>query len=118
MIVAMLQENSLMARLKTADTSDVDSSGVEVIDPAVGWVYVGSHNFTQAAWGTLSGTAFNPVLNVCIASAVRSSIAGVYEMFFTDYKLRTRGCFFAERRKRGRSYCMFPASSREVHGRR
>ena len=33
---------------------------------AIGWVYVGSHNFTPSAWGTLSGSAFNPVLNVCI----------------------------------------------------
>lgn len=29
-----------------------------------GWVYVGSHNFTPSAWGTLSGSAFNPTLNV------------------------------------------------------
>lgn len=29
------------------------------------WLYVGSHNFTASAWGTLSGSGFNPVLNVC-----------------------------------------------------
>ncbi|KAI0076842.1 phospholipase D/nuclease [Panus rudis PR-1116 ss-1] len=29
----------------------------------VGWLYIGSHNFTPSAWGTLSGSAFNPVLN-------------------------------------------------------
>ncbi|KAI0944736.1 hypothetical protein AcW1_002374 [Taiwanofungus camphoratus] len=29
-----------------------------------GWVYVGSHNFTPSAWGTLSGSAFNPTLNI------------------------------------------------------
>ncbi|KAF7345485.1 hypothetical protein MVEN_01567000 [Mycena venus] len=29
-----------------------------------GWMYVGSHNFTQAAWGNLSGSADAPVLNV------------------------------------------------------
>lgn len=29
----------------------------------IGWAYVGSHNFTQAAWGTLSGSSFNPTLN-------------------------------------------------------
>ena len=29
-----------------------------------GWLYMGSHNFTPSAWGTLSGTAFNPTLNV------------------------------------------------------
>ncbi|KIY46453.1 phospholipase D/nuclease [Fistulina hepatica ATCC 64428] len=30
----------------------------------VGWAYVGSHNFSSAAWGTLSGSSFTPVLNV------------------------------------------------------
>ncbi|TDL27098.1 phospholipase D/nuclease [Rickenella mellea] len=29
-----------------------------------GWAYVGSHNFTPSAWGTLSGSAFTPVLNI------------------------------------------------------
>ncbi|KAJ6614239.1 hypothetical protein B0H10DRAFT_2191622 [Mycena sp. CBHHK59/15] len=28
------------------------------------WLYVGSHNFTPSAWGTLSGSGFNPVVNV------------------------------------------------------
>ncbi|KAF7289017.1 hypothetical protein HMN09_01349600 [Mycena chlorophos] len=31
---------------------------------AAGWMYVGSHNFTSAAWGNLSGTEDAPVLNV------------------------------------------------------
>ncbi|KAJ7483429.1 tyrosyl-DNA phosphodiesterase-domain-containing protein [Mycena latifolia] len=31
---------------------------------AVGWMYVGSHNFTSPAWGNLSGSASAPVLNV------------------------------------------------------
>ncbi|KZT68593.1 phospholipase D/nuclease [Daedalea quercina L-15889] len=30
----------------------------------VGWLYMGSHNFTPSAWGTLSGSAFNPTLNI------------------------------------------------------
>ena len=29
-----------------------------------GWVYVGSHNFTPSAWGTLSGSSSKPSLNV------------------------------------------------------
>lgn len=29
----------------------------------LGWAYVGSHNFTPSAWGTLSGSGFSPVLN-------------------------------------------------------
>ncbi|PAV15621.1 phospholipase D nuclease [Pyrrhoderma noxium] len=30
----------------------------------VGWVYVGSHNFTHSAWGSLSGSTASPVLNI------------------------------------------------------
>jgi tyrosyl-DNA phosphodiesterase-1 len=47
--------------------SDADSDIMEVKmerDDAVGYAYVGSHNFTPSAWGTLSGTGFTPVLNV------------------------------------------------------
>ena len=32
----------------------------------VGWAYVGSHNFTPSAWGTLSGTVARPILNVSV----------------------------------------------------
>ncbi|KNZ71939.1 hypothetical protein J132_05214 [Termitomyces sp. J132] len=49
---------------KTPDSDTEDDSDVEVIEPAVGWAYVGSHNFTSSAWGTLSGSGFNPVLNI------------------------------------------------------
>ena len=36
-----------------------------------GWAYVGSHNFTASAWGTLSGTGFTPILNVrCILRGI------------------------------------------------
>ncbi|KAJ7065483.1 tyrosyl-DNA phosphodiesterase-domain-containing protein [Mycena amicta] len=31
---------------------------------AVGWMYVGSHNFTQHAWGTLTGDGDSPMLSV------------------------------------------------------
>ncbi|KAJ7663951.1 tyrosyl-DNA phosphodiesterase-domain-containing protein [Mycena polygramma] len=31
---------------------------------AAGWMYVGSHNFTSAAWGNLSGSGHAPLLNV------------------------------------------------------
>ena len=47
-----------------SDTESDDSDEVEVLDEAIGWAYVGSHNFTPSAWGTLSGSAFNPILNV------------------------------------------------------
>ena len=41
----------------------------------VGWLYVGSHNFTPSAWGTLSGSGFNPTLNVSICTSSRSRSA-------------------------------------------
>jgi len=47
--------------------SETDADIVEVKmdqDDAVGYAYVGSHNFTPSAWGTLSGSGLTPVLNV------------------------------------------------------
>ncbi|CAL1698599.1 unnamed protein product [Somion occarium] len=41
---------------------EVDAQGREE-DKVIGWAYVGSHNFTPSAWGTLSGSGFNPILN-------------------------------------------------------
>jgi len=64
MILGMLQENLLVAKSSKSETSDTESEESEIVEPAVGWVYVGSHNFTPSAWGTLSGSAFNPILNV------------------------------------------------------
>jgi len=29
-----------------------------------GWCYIGSHNFTPSAWGNISGSVAEPVLNV------------------------------------------------------
>jgi tyrosyl-DNA phosphodiesterase-1 len=49
------------------DDDDDDDDGdddIQVVEPDIGWVYVGSHNFTPSAWGTLSGSGFNPILNV------------------------------------------------------
>jgi tyrosyl-DNA phosphodiesterase 1 len=47
-----------------SDTEDDDKINDEPGKEAVGWAYVGSHNFTPSAWGNISGSAFNPVLNV------------------------------------------------------
>jgi len=48
-----------------------DSDEVVEIEPGVdesgsvcGWAYIGSANFTPSAWGTLSGSSFNPTLNI------------------------------------------------------
>ena len=43
-------------------TSMRDGDGVE--EQLVGWAYVGSHNFTPSAWGTVSGSVDKPSLNV------------------------------------------------------
>jgi hypothetical protein len=81
MIIATIDTKSLPSSSLKASTShneknthntgtDDDSSDIEEVDPhpaqsVKGWCYIGSHNFTPSAWGTLSGSAFNPVLNVC-----------------------------------------------------
>ena len=51
--------------------SEGDSDIVEVKvdqDDVVGYAYVGSHNFTPSAWGTLSGSGCAPVLNVSVSA--------------------------------------------------
>ena len=54
--------------MRDTPSDDDDDEIVEVRPPrradAIGWAYVGSHNFTPSAWGTLSGSSFNPTLNV------------------------------------------------------
>lgn len=49
------------------DTDTEDDDVVEIKESSVGWVYIGSHNFTPSAWGNLSGSSFNPILNVRLA---------------------------------------------------
>ncbi|KAJ7726217.1 hypothetical protein B0H16DRAFT_1593009 [Mycena metata] len=60
------------------DATDPDSSDVEVVEikpkrteadeeekrKPHGWIYVGSHNFTPSAWGSMTGSGFSPVLTV------------------------------------------------------
>jgi len=78
MIIAMLQENALAGKRKSGertDSEDDTDDDIEVIEPAQGWAYVGSHNFTPSAWGTLSGSAFNPTLNVSCPPAVLHFLA-------------------------------------------
>ena len=49
---------------ETESESDGPENPPEVQKEAIGWAYVGSHNFTPSAWGTLSSSGFNPTLNV------------------------------------------------------
>ena len=62
-------------RLDTPSEASTDDDEIVEVSPPrtseyAGWAYVGSHNFTPSAWGTLSGTSFNPVLNVRARRAV------------------------------------------------
>lgn len=52
------------ARASTESRSERDGDEDAGSAKLAGWVYVGSHNFTPSAWGTLSGSGFNPALNV------------------------------------------------------
>lgn len=61
----MLQDNPHVRNMKGKKApEDSEDEEVEAVEPGIGWTYIGSHNFTPSAWGTLSGSAFNPVLNV------------------------------------------------------
>ena len=46
------------------DIEEVDESQFGTDPSIIGWAYVGSHNFTPSAWGTLSGSPSSPVINV------------------------------------------------------
>ena len=75
MIIGVLKNNRFSASTAkgkgtqlAADTDseeeEEDDDEIQIIDQHIGWAYVGSHNFTPSAWGTLSGSSFNPILNV------------------------------------------------------
>lgn len=64
MIIATLQDYASGEQRPGRHASNDSDSDIEVVAPALGWAYIGSHNFTPSAWGNLSGTSFNPVLNV------------------------------------------------------
>jgi hypothetical protein len=52
--------------------SESDDGDSDIVERKVtGWVYVGSHNFTTAAWGSFQAksTAFTPVFAVSLRSS-------------------------------------------------
>lgn len=54
-------------RLVDSEDEDTDNE-LEITnsknESVLGWAYIGSHNFTPSAWGTLSGSSSKPILNV------------------------------------------------------
>ena len=88
MIIAMLQDNPVSSKKRQeelSDTEDDTDDEIKVIEPAAGWAYVGSHNFTPSAWGTLSGSSFSPVLNVCNPLFLCS--ASFHKFYVSDLQL-------------------------------
>ena len=77
-------------------SSDADSDVVEVKEnqgDVLGYAYIGSHNFTPSAWGTLSGSEFTPILNV---NRLLFPQVSSLRHIVTGDKLRTRDCVFIE----------------------
>ena len=65
MILGIIRDKSTTSgNLSDSETEDEDDSSSGSKEKPIGWLYMGSHNFTSSAWGTLSGSAFNPTLNV------------------------------------------------------
>jgi tyrosyl-DNA phosphodiesterase-1 len=54
-----------------SDVKIADAAGKPLRTPHA-WLYVGSHNFSVSAWGALTGSGFNPVLNVRACAATPS----------------------------------------------
>jgi hypothetical protein len=117
MIIGVLRENQFSSSnpkgkgtqlAADTDSEEEEDDEIQIVDQNVGWAYIGSHNFTPSAWGTLSGSSFNPVLNVSQAISIRhfSSIlmpARLSILLFnraaihTDHKLRSRHRLSAEK---------------------
>ncbi|KAJ7933017.1 hypothetical protein B0H13DRAFT_1954068 [Mycena leptocephala] len=63
---ASAQDDDTKNETESGGESDVeiaDAAGKPLQRPHA-WFYVGSHNFSVNAWGALSGSGFNPVLNI------------------------------------------------------
>ncbi|TFY61518.1 hypothetical protein EVG20_g7020 [Dentipellis fragilis] len=70
MIIATLDNPNVASDGGGGSESETEQSDDELVaekNPearVVGWTYVGSHNFTPSAWGTLSGSKLAPVMNI------------------------------------------------------
>jgi len=85
-----------------SDTDAEDDDVVEINNGSVGWAYIGSHNFTPSAWGNLSGSSFNPILNVRLIALQIVCLYGptldISHSIFLGYKLRI-GCPVSAQRR-------------------
>lgn len=84
---------------ETESESDVPENAPKAQKEPIGWAYVGSHNFTPSAWGTLSGPGFNPTLNVGSVldydTAAPTDVSLVFITDGTGCQLRARDSFSA-----------------------
>ncbi|KAI3619979.1 tyrosyl-dna phosphodiesterase domain protein [Moniliophthora roreri] len=64
MLATFAENNGSNQTADGEDSETEDDSDIEIIETSTGWAYIGSHNFTPSAWGTLSGSSFNPVMNI------------------------------------------------------
>ncbi|TFY63635.1 hypothetical protein EVJ58_g3136 [Rhodofomes roseus] len=70
MILGLIRDKSIAFGSGSGGQSDSetepedDEAAPTEMEKLIGWLYMGSHNFTPSAWGTLSGSAFNPTLNI------------------------------------------------------
>lgn len=69
------------------DDSDTEDDDIIEVNKYSGWAYVGSHNFTPSAWGTLSGSGFRPTLNVRLSDTLLSLIYSRFSIQNTNYEL-------------------------------
>ncbi|KAF7344187.1 hypothetical protein MVEN_01709100 [Mycena venus] len=75
----------------SSDSEDA-SSDIQIVEPEAerrprAWLYVGSHNFTPSAWGTLSGSGFSPVLNVRAFVVMVGIVVDAEPAQVTNYEL-------------------------------
>lgn len=71
----MTLKQMMIALFKDKDSSSSTEETENGVDRSIaGWAYVGSHNFSPSAWGTLSGSALTPVLNVMMLFFITFSL--------------------------------------------
>lgn len=113
MILGIIRDKS--AASDTRSDSETESEDDTSKAKAVGWLYMGSHNFTPSAWGTLSGSAFNPTLNVRMRVPVTMFLWGIWTLTTgLDHELRARHPVASAQRGGGEPARVLGAAAAEV----